>query len=342
MPVPENKMKEISFKENDIRPEVLMKAKEGLLEEDKEFLRSRKAEFVNVACPACCSNKSELWGEKEGFTYCICEKCRTVYMSPRPSQALMHEFYKQSKNYDFWNKYIFPASENVRRDKIFRPRAKKIIEYCKEFCVAGGTILEIGSAFGTFCESITEQDYFNRVIAVEPTPALAETCRKKGLEVFETPVESLDLPMGIADVVVNFEVIEHLFDPRSFIKQCVKYLRKGGLFICACPNIEALGTLVLKEKAKVIDHEHVNYFNPRSIKLLFEESYLEVVDLSTPGELDAELLKNALNEDEKLRRENPFFDYLFFNAGDEAVSKFQEFLKESRLSSHMWIVGRNL
>ena len=328
------------FKENDIRPAELMKAKEGLLEEDKEFLRSRKVEFVLVNCPACGSQDRDLWGEKEGFEHSICKACSTVYMNPRASQDLMHRFYSRSKNYDFWNKHIFPASENVRREKIFRPRAQKVVDYCRKFAVEGGTILEVGAAFGTFCECIRELNYFRRIIAVEPIHALAETCRQRGFETIEAPVESLTLEKGSVDVVVNFEVIEHLFDPASFVSTCTDYLRKGGLFICACPNIDALGTLVLKEKAKVIDHEHVNHFNPASLSMLFETVGLEVIEVSTPGELDAELLKNALQEDEHLREEQPFFSRLLLGCDESVMADFQGLIRRSKLSSHMWLVGR--
>jgi 2-polyprenyl-3-methyl-5-hydroxy-6-metoxy-1,4-benzoquinol methylase len=330
----------MSFTEDDIRPKDLMKAKETLLEEDKEFLRSRMAEFVLVNCPACNSENSKFWAEKEGFQYRICSDCHTVYMNPRASQDLMHSFYKQSKNYEFWNKYIFPASETVRREKIFKPRAQKVVEYCKKFGIEGEAILEVGSAFGTFCECIKDLNFFKRIIAVEPTPDLAETCRKKGLEVFDVPVELLQIPDDSVDVVVNFEVIEHLFAPDLFIEKCIKYLEKKGLLICTCPNIEALGTLVLKEKAKVIDHEHVNYFNPDSLSLLFNRMGLEVVEVSTPGELDVELLRNALQEDEKLQEQNPFFYYLLFKKDASTLINFQEFIKENKLSSHMWIVGK--
>lgn len=328
------------FKENDIRPKALMKAKEGLLAEDKEFLRSRKAEFVLVDCPACESQDSDLWAEKEGFEYSICKICGTVFMNPRASQDLMHRFYSQSKNYDFWNKYIFPASENVRREKIFKPRAQKVVDYCKKFAVEGGTILEVGAAFGTFCECIRELNFFRRIIAVEPTHALAATCRQRGFETIEAPVESLTLEKGSVDVVVNFEVIEHLFDPSSFVSACTGYLRKGGLFICACPNIDAIGTLVLKEKAKVIDHEHVNYFNPLSLAILFKKAGLEVIEVSTPGELDAELLKNALQEDESLQEQQPFFSHLLLGGKEFILEDFQSLIKKSNLSSHMWMVGR--
>ena len=40
------------------------------------------------------------------------------------------------------------------------------------------------------------------------------------------------------DVVVSFETIEHLDDPRAFLSECERVMRPGGLLICSTPNQE--------------------------------------------------------------------------------------------------------
>src|SRR5512133_2631310 len=98
------------FTENDIRPKDLMKLKEPALEHDKQFLRDKRHLFVSCVCPACDSDDPVAWGEKEGFKYAKCRNCATVYMNPRATEDILEEFYKQSQNYEFWNKYIFPET----------------------------------------------------------------------------------------------------------------------------------------------------------------------------------------------------------------------------------------
>lgn len=330
----------MAFKENDIRPSDLMEKKKPALEHDKRYLRDRIPLFHKVNCVACNSDNYTLWAEKDGFTYDECTVCGTVFMNPRASEDLLSEFYRQSKNYEFWNKYIFPATDSVRKEKIFKPRASKTIEFCKKYGICGGIIIEIGSAYGTFCEAIQDLKFFNRIIAVEPTPDLAETCRKKGFETLEQVVEELSFEKESADVIANFEVIEHLANPRKFIEQVVSYLKKGGLFICTCPNGQGLGTLVLKEKAKVVDHEHVNYFNPRSLSVLLKSYGLETLEVLTPGDLDVDLLNSEYKVDKNLFRNQPFFSYILQNASTQTLNEFQSFLRKNLLSSHLWIVAK--
>lgn len=47
-----------------------------------------------------------------------------------------------------------------------------------------------------------------------------------------------DLPLadGAVDVVVNFQVIEHLWDQGQFVRECLRVLRPGGLLLMSTPN----------------------------------------------------------------------------------------------------------
>jgi len=319
-----------------------MEKKKPALEHDITYLQDRIPLFVSVNCVACGSDNHSVWGEKMKFTYSECGECKTIFMNPRGDENLMGEFYKQSKNYAFWNKYIFPASDEIRKEKIFRPRANKTVGFCKKYGVKGGTMLEIGSAFGTYCEAVSDLKYFERIVAVEPTPGLAETCREKGIETFEQTIEDLEFKKESVDVVANFEVIEHLSNPKKFIQQSADLLRKGGIFICTCPSGTGLGTLVLKEQAKVVDHEHVNYFNGDSLSLVLAECGLETLEVSTPGELDAEMLYSEFKSNPEAFKTNSFFSHLFQNLNDTTLGEFQQFLKDNLLSSHLWIVARKV
>ena len=46
----------------------------------------------------------------------------------------------------------------------------------------------------------------------------------------------LPLPAGEVDVVVNFQVIEHLWDQTQFVTECHRVLRPGGVLLMSTPN----------------------------------------------------------------------------------------------------------
>lgn len=331
-----------TFRETDIRPDHLMDGQADRFASDLRRLLEHKDQFVNVACPACGADSARPAFQKYELSYVVCSECQTMYVSPRPTPALLDDYYSKSENYSYWNKYIFPASEDTRREKIFMPRARRIIEICQSYRLNMGTILEVGAGFGTFCEEIRRLGAFQHVIAIEPTPDLAQNCRNRGLEVIESPIEHLKLDGRTIDLIVSFEVIEHLFNPSEFIEKCWGLLPVGGLLVLTCPNVKGFDILTLGELSSAVDSEHLNYFHPSSLSMLLESKGFEVLEVQTPGQLDAELVrKSALAGGIDLQKQK-FLQHVLIDEWERLGQNFQEFLAVNQLSSHMWLASRKV
>jgi SAM-dependent methyltransferase len=330
----------MALTENEIRPDDLMAGQAERFANDIRRLNERKKEFIPVACPACGESKSVQRFEKYGMTFVDCVQCGTLYSSPRPSPAVLDWYYANSENYWYWNKYIFPASESPRREKIFRPRAQRLADACKRFGVSTKMLLEVGAGFGTFAECVRDTGMFKRIVLVEPTPNLAATCRDKGFETIEQPVERIDLSKYQPDVVASFEVIEHLFSPTDFLKACHRVLRPGGLLMLSCPNSRGFDMEMLQSAAGAVDVEHLNYFHPDSLALLVKRCDFDVLEVTTPGELDAELVRKKVLAGEFDLGEDRFLKRVLVDDWDRLGQPFQRFLAGNRLSGHLTLVAR--
>lgn len=330
----------MTLRETDIRPDELMAGQARAQEDDIAWLLARRSGFVTAACPACGEAESPITLEKSGFTYASCRTCATMYMTPRPTPDLLDEFYATSRNYAYWNKHIFPASERTRREQIFRPRAERVAEFVARYGTSRGSLLEVGAGFGTFCEEITRIGLFRRVMGVEPTPHLAQTCRERGIEVIERPIEHVDLPPGSVDAIASFETIEHLFSPRLFLERCSDLLAPGGLLVVTCPSVVGFDVQVLGKASGTIDNEHLNYFNPDSLTMLVGACGLDILEVTTPGKLDAEIVRKRALAGEIDLTPQPFLKRVLLDEWDRLAEAFQTFLAENLLSSHMWLVGR--
>lgn len=330
----------MALTENDIRPDNLRQEQADRFAADIARLMRHRADFTPVACPACDEDDPVPAFQKYGLAYVTCTRCQTLYINPRPAPAHLAEYYETSENYAYWNTHIFPASEAARREKIFRPRSERLRSLCMRHGVTGGTLVEVGAGFGTFCEEITKLNFFSRVVAIEPTPGLAETCRRKGLEVLEQRVEDVTFGSDEVDVVASFEVIEHLYSPRAFIDVCRRMLRPGGLIVLSCPNGQGFDVEVLREHSDTVDAEHLNYFNPRSLPLRLERAGFTLLEVLTPGELDAELVRKKVLAGEFDLSAQPFLQRVLIDDWDRLGRPFQEFLAANRLSSHMWVVAQ--
>jgi 2-polyprenyl-3-methyl-5-hydroxy-6-metoxy-1,4-benzoquinol methylase/ribosomal protein S27E len=329
-----------TLRENEIRPDEFMQGQAQAFADDIRRLLEHKPEFVDVPCPACESEYAEKTFEKYEMNYVVCCNCGTMYVNPRPTLEVLKIYYATSRNYWYWNRYIFPASEKARRQKIFRPRAERIADICRRNKIRNATLLEVGAGFGTFCEEAQRLGLFRRVIAVEPTPDLAETCRRKGLEVIEKPVEQVRFDSERIDVVASFEVIEHLFSPRSFLLSCANILSPGGLLVITCPNVRGFEIVVLQALSSTVDVEHLNYFHPASLSHLVSRCGFETLEVLTPGKLDAELVRKKILAGELDVSSQPFLKQILVDEWERVGDSFQQFLADNMLSSHMWLVAR--
>jgi SAM-dependent methyltransferase len=331
---------DIPLSEKELCPDALLAGQEAAFARDVERLKSRRAEFVEIPCPACRRSDCPPVFEKFSFMYRSCPDCRTLFMSPRPSPEIMADYYRDSENYRYWAEHIFPASEAARREKLHRPWLERVLGYCARFGVQTGTLLEVGPGFGTFAELAKASGNFERVVAVEPTPELAAACRARGLETIERRIEDVGHALAQVDVAVAFEVVEHLFDPSRVLRAMAGRLAPGGLLVLSCPNGLGFDIAVLGAAALAVDAEHVNLFNPESLARLADDCGFEVLEVITPGRLDAEFVREAAREGRLDLSAQPFLRRILLDEWDRLGAPFQRFLSEYGLSSHMWMAAR--
>jgi len=326
--------------EGELCPDHLLRGQEEAFARDIERLKARRTEFVAVACPACGDEEGVPAFEKHTFRYLGCPRCGTLYMSPRPSPRVMADYYHDSENYRYWSRYIFPASERARREKLHKPWLERVAAYCERFGITRGVLVEVGAGFGTFAAVARESRRFARVVAVEANPEMAGACRARGVEVLEKRIEDIGGELEGVDVAVAFEVIEHLFEPRAFLEQCRRLLRQGGLLVLSCPNGQGFDISLLGSLSLAIDAEHVNLFNPGAMSSLMRRCGFDVLQVSTPGRLDAEFVRTAVLEGKFDVSDDPFLKRVLVDEWDRLGWPFQQFLAEHGLSSHMWLAAR--
>lgn len=81
------------------------------------------------------------------------------------------------------------------------------------------------------------------------------------------------------DLVISTEVVEHLYDPRSYAKGCFSALRPGGRFICTTPYHGYLKNLSLALAGKWDTHAnplwdggHIKLWSRRTLTQLLTET----------------------------------------------------------------------
>lgn len=325
------------MKEEDIRKKEAFDEYLKLSKQDVEKFFRNSSLFEQINCPACNSSGLEKKFKKNGFIYEECNQCKTLFVNPRPRQEELAKFYSNSPSTSYWINYFFKPVEKARTEKIFIPRAKEIAEHFGKDTI-DWTIGDIGAGFGIFIKELKKELPYNKYIAIEPSQEMCDICKKKGIESLCYTLEDVKNMDNTFNLLTSFELFEHLQNPRTFLEGVHSLLKTKGFFLFTTLNGQGFDIQLLWEKSKSISPpHHLNFFNTNSIKYLLKKCGFSVLDISTPGKLDWDIVENMIEKDGV--EVGRFWNYIAM-ANNNTKEDLQEWITKNKLSSHMRILCR--
>lgn len=325
------------MRENEIRPRAIFDKYLTLSAEDAHncFVGER----LSTRCVGCESDEADFAFKKHGFDYQSCLECGTLFLSPRPTIDQFERFYSDSPSSEFWAKEFFPSVMERRKDLIFVPRVEKISSLLAAHRIEPKVVMDVGAGYGLFLQEWKKKHPNCRAMAIEPSKDLAGVCREKGFEVLETIVEKAQPWHGLADLVVCFEVIEHAHNPLTLVKALRTLLAPGGTLLLSGLGVDGFDIQLLWENSKSVSPpHHINFLSVRGYEQLFRRAGFTDVTVSTPGQLDFDIVRGT--DPELLSPAIERFMKTMVLRGEPTMQRFQEFLKENCLSSHTWVMAR--
>ncbi len=332
------------MKESEIRPQKLFNQYLQLAKKDTEIFFSDHSRFTEIPCPSCGNEKQMPGLEKFGFTYVLCSDCASLYLSPRPPAEMYDLYYRDAESVKFWSTHFYKGTAEARREKIYRPRAEIVAKLINQHgfdSIDNSIFADIGAGYGLFLEEIEKLKLFDRIIGIEPSPEMAQVCRERGFDVVQKYVGGTEDINVDASFATAFEVLEHVIDPLAFLSSAKQMLRRGGLLMFTTLTVSGFDIQVLWEKSKsVYPPHHINLLSIEGLRRLIERSGLEIIEFSTPGKLDVDIVRNICFENPDI--DIPRFAASIINASEKVRTSFQSFLKNNNFSSHVRIIAKRI
>jgi 2-polyprenyl-3-methyl-5-hydroxy-6-metoxy-1,4-benzoquinol methylase len=142
-------------------------------------------------------------------------------MNPGPTDDHVADLYENSEIYKFWAEFMYPQSRDSRLATLHKSRVEWLSNAIDEFLPPKSKyrILEVGAGTG---DTLFKLNSLNRsdlnTFAVEWNPDMKESLDKNGVEFLGRTIEEIRQDSQKFDVIVLFEVIEHLLDPNLFLE----------------------------------------------------------------------------------------------------------------------------
>ena len=233
-------------------------------------------------CLICHSDLIEILFSKNGFDLNVCRNCHLVFVplpySREELRQFQTEFYAESyftgendKKYGYRSDYFH--QKRKERESF----ARRMLNRIEKQKTGKGTLLDIGCAAGYFLHIARNRGW--SVSGIEMSPEAAAFGRRElGLDIQTTSFEEAETTAGSFDVITAWDVIEHIPDPKAFVKHAANLLKHDGLLILGTPNVKSFAARIRKENWKIFKPpEHLFYFSAESIQTLLDPLYRQVV-----------------------------------------------------------------
>lgn len=188
----------------------------------------------------------------------------------------MPEYGTLDKSY-YWGR-------KTKKSLIYRlnRRAKEvIISINKYFIGIPDNIIDLGTADGLMLSIIKNKFPSSQCVGVEYSRELAEVNKDNSMTIIQGDVNYLPIPDCSFDIAIATAIIEHLPDPKRFLSETKRVLKKNGVIILTSPDpfwekvATTVGHLHSEEHCKIMNLEEiVSLFNEVGYKILEQRKFM--------------------------------------------------------------------
>jgi 2-polyprenyl-3-methyl-5-hydroxy-6-metoxy-1,4-benzoquinol methylase len=219
------------------------------------------------------------------WTIVACEACGVHFPSPFPARDEIAEYYADQLSHNEWEQVHY-VDENE-----LSVGWKKMAEKLTRLCGSPGHMLEIGPAAGHLMKAAERLSW--SVVGVEAAPKFVKILRERQLHVHEGTLETFESTREF-DLIVMFDVLEHLHDPVGDLRRCAELLAPTGRLVLATCDIESLAARHYGLRWRQIVISHTFYWTRRSLAVALRRARLEPTQFASVRWWDPNPVRQAL------------------------------------------------
>jgi GT2 family glycosyltransferase/glycosyltransferase involved in cell wall biosynthesis/ubiquinone/menaquinone biosynthesis C-methylase UbiE/Flp pilus assembly protein TadD len=149
-------------------------------------------------------------------------------------------------------------------------------------------ILDVGCGEGILGRGLLTKGV-REVTGIEVNPGVCEKAKKNLTHVIQGNIEEMEIsfPERYFDCIIFADILEHLKDPLSTLKELKNKLSDSGVVVASIPNVQYHGVLNMLAKGEwkygnsgILDRTHLRFFTKKEIKTLFADAGFEITGMT--------------------------------------------------------------
>ena len=230
----------------------------------------------NTACLICHGKKNHYDFSVDKYRVEECANCGMMRLNPQPTDSELAAIY---------NEHYFLATNNKDEEKLHSATLKSstanryldALEYYVNKPLTG-SLLEVGCGHGDFLVQAAARglSVFGVEYSADAVDIVSKKIGSQGNIVCGEIINLLESEQRF-DYIVFADVLEHVRDPRQFLKHVHILLKDDGIIMTIVPSIDSFTARLMNNKWMEFKPEHLWYFSKSTLsQLLYSENFGEI------------------------------------------------------------------
>ncbi|PCI27949.1 MAG: hypothetical protein COB67_07390 [SAR324 cluster bacterium] len=192
----------------------------------------------------------------QDIDFCECKNCKLRYYAPLITGD--EKFYNSLQHIDW---YYMDEKEEYH--------------YAKKYIKNTDCVLEVGSGKGAFAKHLSTKDY----VGLDFSENAKKMAAENGVIIENEMIQDYaQKHKEQFDIVISFQVLEHVSDPESFLNAKVEALKVGGKLIIAVPSEDSFLKYVENGILNMPPH-HVTRWSDKTFEYIASKYNLDIIEI---------------------------------------------------------------
>ncbi len=267
------------------------------------------------------------FGKVEDLEYSRCPESNSLFLSELPDWKAWANLLAQVGQIRHSPGGLHLKLAQSRTDHVYAPKIEWIQEALRLQGLKQPRVLEAVTSPSDLSHLLRDSGSFSEVVTLEEMTLIhsGDSAKPSGTQAVE--------------VAVLMESLDRVDDPAGLLNRVASHLVEGGLLFVTGLVSSGFDMAVLGlHNLYLYPPDRANCFSLQGLRRLLEENGFSLLEVSTPGVLDVEIVRAHAQLDPSLAL-SPFEQQLI-DSDEETRGEFQTFLQQRGLSSFARMVAR--
>lgn len=269
----------------------------------------------------------------DGLSFHHARGCGSLFASPVPSQKELDELSRSSEALRLRREHFLSLLSGDQRSALHQPLIRWLEEIIDEQSTKPNHIGFFGDddtgVLDLVCQAVGARQC-----------TVVDQCFGQPSHITPQAIAAEGVHDDTFDMILDLGSLERRSDPTDRIAQWMRTLRPGGLLALTTSSASSLEYRLLGPRApSFVALDRLTVLSIPALETLLRQYSFEVLELSTPGRLDVEMLRLALEHGKDVRGVD-FWRHALAHGSEHMVRDLQLWLQRNRLSSYARVVAR--